>query len=79
MVYGETGKFPVSINIKARLLVYWYKLTCVENKNKLSSITYNLLYKLHSNGRHMNGYISFVKNTLIDIGLPGVWDNQKNY
>ena len=77
MVYGETGKFPVSINIKARLLVYWYKLTCVENKNKLSSITYNLLYKLHSNGRHMNGYISFVKNTLIDIGLPGVWENQK--
>ena len=77
MVYGETGKFPININIKARLLVYWYKLTSVKNSNKLSSITYNLLYRLHLNGIHMNSYVSFVKKTLIEIGLPGVWDNQK--
>ena len=77
MVYGETGKFPISILIKTRLLVYWYKLTCMVNKNKLSSITYNMLYKLHLDGRHLNNYVTFVKKTLIEIGLPGVWDNQK--
>lgn len=77
MVYGETGKFPINIDIKSRLLVYWYKLACAQNCNKLSSVVYNLLYKMHVNGRHSNDYITFVKNTLIEIGLPGVWENQK--
>ena len=63
MIYGETGKFPVSIQIKSRLLIFWFKLTSEENKKKLSSIIY-LLYKLHLNGRHQNTYITFVKKNI---------------
>ena len=77
MVYGETGKVPITTTIKCRLLLYWHKLICKDNYNKLSSIIYDLLYKLYNKGTHINSYIAFVKNTLIEIGLPGVWDNQK--
>ena len=76
MIYGETGKFPVSIVIKTRLLMYWYKLVCPDNCNKLSSIVYNIMYNLNLSGRHTSSYISFVRTTLIELGLPGVWDNQ---
>ena len=76
MIYGETGKFPVSIIIKTRLLMYWYKLVCPDNSNKLSSMVYNIMYNLNLTGRHTSSYISFVRTTLIELGLPGVWDNQ---
>ena len=78
MVLGETGKYPLIINIKTRLLLYWYNLICPENRHKLASIMYHLLYKMHCNERHENMYISFVKKTLIEIGLPGIWYNQHN-
>ena len=77
MVYGETGKYPITIMIKTRLLMYWYQLICPDNCNKLSSIVYSILYNLNDKGRHTNDYILFVKNTLIELGLPGIWDNQK--
>ena len=34
------------------------------------------MYTRHANNTHANMYITFIKNTLIEIGLPGVWENQ---
>ena len=45
MVYGEIGRFPVEIIIKLRMATSWNKMLC--NNNKLSSIMYRLMFKLH--------------------------------
>jgi hypothetical protein len=41
IVYGEIGCFPVEIIIKLRMATFW------NNNNKLSSIMYRLMFKLH--------------------------------
>ncbi len=42
IVYGETGVFPIEIDIKTRMVAYWAKL--IENKiNKLALNTYSYL------------------------------------
>ena len=45
MVYGEIGRFPVEIIIKLRMATFWNNMLC--NNNKLSSIMYRLMFKLH--------------------------------
>ena len=45
MVYGEIGRFPVEIVIKLRMATFWNNMLC--NNNKLSSIMYRLMFKLH--------------------------------
>ena len=76
MVLGETGCFPITINTKSRSLMYWYNLVSTDNCNKLSSIVYRLLYKMHIDGTHECLYLKFIKSTLIEIGLPYVWEIQ---
>jgi hypothetical protein len=45
MVYGEIGRFPVEIIIKLRMATFWNNMLC--NNNKLSSIMYRLMFKVH--------------------------------
>ena len=74
MLYGETGVYPIGITIKNRIMNYWLKLVSPENCNKLSSIVYKFLYQLYRQGEHESLYLKYVRNTLIDIGLPYLWD-----
>ena len=41
MVYGETGRYPLKIDIKVRMISYWAKLI-PGKQSKLSNILYNL-------------------------------------
>jgi len=41
MLYGELGRYPISINIKKRIVGFWYNL--INRENKLSSILYIFL------------------------------------
>ena len=38
MVFGEVGKYPLELNIRCRMLCYWYKLASLANKHKFSSV-----------------------------------------
>ena len=42
MIYGELGRYPLSIVIKKRIISFWYKLVS-GNANKLSSSLYRIL------------------------------------
>ena len=42
MLYGELGRFPISINIKSRMISFWNRLICSTN-NKLSKQIYNFI------------------------------------
>ena len=48
MVLGDTGRFPVNITIKTRMISFWSKLILCE-KNKLSVAMYKVLYSKHFN------------------------------
>ena len=43
MVYGELGRYPISIDIKVRMIKFWCKLI-MGKQSKLSHICYKLLY-----------------------------------
>ena len=79
MVYGEFGTPPLIVNIKSRVLLFWSSLNmCDENIrcNKISSILYRLLLKLHVLDVYTSPWLMFSKGTLNYIGLSGVWDSQ---
>ena len=44
MVYGELGRYPLSINIKVRMVTFWGKLVCSQAP-KLSLSLYNIAFK----------------------------------
>ena len=76
MVFGETGHFPIWVFVKVRMLSFWFKLISEQNKNKLSSIVYKLLYRLYCNGTHESSYIKCIRSYLIEVGLPNIWFSQ---
>lgn len=76
MILGELGKYPVDITIKTRMLMYWFKLVKHSNSKKLSSIVYSFLYKLYNDGSNENKYLSAIKQTLIEVGMPSLWQSQ---
>jgi len=78
MLFGETGCAPVEIHVKSRVLNYWLRLCLPDNKAKVSSIVYKFLYRMYLNDIYESPYIKFVKETLQDTGLHGIWINQDN-
>ena len=42
MLYGELGRFPVSLIIKRRMLNFWYKLA-FDTGNKVSTLMYKTM------------------------------------
>ena len=49
MVYGETGRYPLLITVKTRMIMYWAKIL-MGNDNKLTSVFYRFFYKCYSEG-----------------------------
>ena len=76
MLYGETGTFPIDVIIKQRMLNFWFTLVSNENANKLSSLVYKCLYVMYKLKMHENMYVKYIRQCLIDVGLPFLWDTQ---
>ena len=79
MVYGEVGTPPLIVNNKSRVLLFRSSLIMRDENNrcnKLFSILYRLLPKLHVLDVYTSPWLMFVEDTLNNIGLSGVWDSQ---
>ena len=50
MVYGETGTYPVSIDICCRMIIFWAKVVSA-NAVRLSMVMYNIVF---SNYKYLN-------------------------
>ena len=76
MIYGELGRYPLSIVIKKRIISFWSKLVN-GNFYRLSSSLYRILLDdvLTNNLRY--DWISFVKSIFDDTGLSYIWFEQK--
>ena len=75
MVYGETGRFPLSISIKLKMLGFWTRLLQSAN-NKLSGILYQMIYMLHGSCQFSFKWISFMQNMFNNLGFSYIWDAQ---
>ena len=78
MVFGELGKYPLDVNMKCRMLCYWFKLIDPANTNKFSSIVYKFTYKLYTQKNVASDYLGFIEKTLNELGLSGFWILQEN-
>jgi hypothetical protein len=76
MVYGETGVYPIHIDIKSRIISFWANILENGSANvipKLSVNVYKLLYGLHEAKQFESRWISNVKNLLCSSGFSGIW------
>jgi len=72
MVYGELRRYPISIDIKVRMITFWCKLI-MGKQSKLSHICYKLLY---NNNFIRDGFSLWIKNIqdiLNKSGLSYIW------
>ena len=75
MIYGELGRYPLSLNVNQRLLSYWTKLISGKS-DKLSCGVYKLLHNMYITGDYKSPWICKIKQTLDSLGLSYIWQNQ---
>ena len=75
MVYGESGRYPLSLFVKSRMVGFWADI--VLNVHKLSNHVYFLMRELHDNGTYISPWLLTIKNTLVDAGLECVWNSNR--
>ena len=74
MLYGELGRFPISLIIKQRMVKFWGKLVS-DTHGKLSSFMYRRLYNM-SNDFCTYNWLRCIKDILDGVGLTYIWDDQ---
>ena len=75
MVFGELGVLPLDCMIKNRILNYWFKVIN-SKQDKICHIVYRLMLELHRNNIHHSPWITFVKESLEQLGFAEYWLNQ---
>ncbi len=75
MVYGELGRYPLSLKIKVRSVVFWRNLL-KEDQPKLSTVMYKLMYQLDAVGVYSSPWLTNIRNILNEAGLSYMWQSQ---
>ena len=71
MIYGELGIKPISSDIKARVISFWSKLVTNQD-NKLSSLIYTVIHRMHKSNTIKSNYIKNIENILNACGFSGI-------
>lgn len=69
MVRGETGCYPLKVDITSRVLCFWFKMINGRNKYKLSHMLYKCMFGMYMDGYFKCGWLQFVKDKLDSLGL----------
>lgn len=75
ILYGELGRYPAEILLKSRIIGFWKRLVCGK-QDKISSILYNLMYKMHTRNFYSSKWLVCVQNTLNNCGFSEYWIQQ---
>ena len=68
-VYGETGRVPISVLIKVRMVKYWYKII-YDNE----SLMFKLFDLRNSNGDFINKWSMNIREILDELGFSYLWN-----
>ena len=71
MIYAETGRFPLAIDINVQIIKYWLKILRMES-NSYVKLVYNEM--LQDPTKHK--WIKYVKTFLCSSGFSGAWEQQ---
>ena len=72
MIYGETGRFPLSVYIKTRMISFCCKLAA-DDEDKLSSRFYNLLCHYSANRTLSSKWLDTIKHILDHTGFSNMF------
>ena len=75
MIYGETGRFPLSITVKTRMITYWTKVLTAPD-NKLVKVYYQYFHNCYRNGSYKHPWLKYIEDILNSCGLSFVWASQ---
>ena len=78
MVYGETGIFPLKIEIEARTISYWTRIIDF-NTNRLSNMIYHILQTLFDQNRCKCKWLKNVKMLILKNGYGNIWANPNTF
>ena len=74
-IYGELGRYPLSITIKQRMICYWTRIL-KSNQHKLNKVMYDILYNLHCKDTHSSGWIKCINTIFQNNGMSYIWATQ---
>ena len=72
MVYAETGRYPLSIDIKVNMVKRWLKIVC-SDRIKLIWIAY---HNMTNANKPLKNWASHIKQLLYSTCFGFVWDQQ---
>ena len=70
VLYGDTGRYPLSIIHKVKCIKYWFKIQEMHS-SRFPRQAYNMLERLHDNGT--TTWVTNIKETLCTNGFGYVW------
>ena len=73
LVYGESGRYPLYVNIYVKQINYWLTLTRMGD-DRIPKKCYKMLYNLHCSDK--NNWVSSIRSTLYRYGYGFVWEQQ---
>ena len=74
-IYGELGRYPLSITIKQRMICYWTRIL-KSNQHKLNKVMYDILYNLHCKDIHSSHWIKGINTIFQKNGMSYIWSTQ---
>ena len=78
MVYGETGTFPLKVDIEPRIISYWTNLIDF-NTNRLSNMMYHILNTLFELRRCKSKWLENIKSLITKNGYGNIWTNSNDF
>ena len=77
MVYGETGVYPLKIDIETRMIQFWSKTIQITPNTLLSNVYYSMydIYQRVDRNQTVCNWYKHVKDILIKCGLINIWNN----
>ena len=72
MVLGETGRYPLHVEMKCRMIHFWAKLI-TDDSNKISSTLYKIILQLHLENKMHSKWLSHIEQLLNEAGMTNIW------
>ena len=78
MVYGETGKMPLTETIKSRMICFWHRIS-IGNNNKVAFKLLHLIRKLYDQNIYSSPWLKRIESILNLCGMRNVWLNPESF
>ena len=77
MLYGELGRYPISISTKARMIGFYQRI--INGKtDKISYKLYKILLAMHQHDLFHSKWRLSIRNILYESDKEQVWSNQED-